>query len=134
MSPSPCPPAPSKLCIVIATLWSAAGCHAAPAVVGRTAPPPEPSRASASAPGDTLGMGRFLDSLLARMTLEEKLGQLNQPGGPGNDTGPAARAGSEADIRAGRIGSFLGVSGADETRKLQRIAVEQSRLGIHFVV
>jgi beta-glucosidase len=75
-------------------------------------------------------MGRFLDSLLGRMTLEEKLGQLNQPGGPGNDTGPAARAGTEADIRAGRIGSFLGVNGADETRRLQRLAVEQSRLGI----
>jgi beta-glucosidase len=98
--------------VVAAALWLAAGCHAA-------------------APrADTLGMGRFLDSLLARMTLEEKLGQLNQPGGPGNDTGPAARAGTEADIRAGRIGSFLGVSGAAETRELQRVAVEQTRLGI----
>jgi beta-glucosidase len=129
MSPSPCTPAPSKFCVVLATLWSAAGCHAPPAVVGRAVPQPEPL-ASASAPADTSGMGRFLDSLLGRMTLEEKLGQLNQPGGPGNDTGPAARAGSEADIRAGRIGSFLGVNGADETRRLQRIAVEQSRLGI----
>lgn len=130
MSPNARAPAPTKLWIVLATLGSAAGCHAAPAVVGRTAPQPGPSPVSASAPGDTLGMGRLLDSLLARMTLEEKLGQLNQPGGPGNDTGPAARAGSEADIRAGRIGSFLGVSGAAETRRLQRIAVEQSRLGI----
>ena len=69
-------------------------------------------------------------SLLARMTLEKKLGQLNQPGGPGNDTGPAARAGTEADIRAGRVGSLLGVSGAAETRELQRVAVEQTRLGI----
>jgi beta-glucosidase len=130
MSPSPCVPAPSKLYIVLATLWIATGCHAAPAVVGRAAPQPAPVRASPSAPAGTLAMSRFLDSLLQRMTLEEKLGQLNQPGGPGNDTGPAARAGSEADIRAGRIGSFLGVSGAAETREFQRIAVEQSRLGI----
>jgi len=84
----------------------------------------------ASACTDAPAMSRFLDSLLQRMTLEEKLGQLNQPGGPGNDTGPAARAGSEADVRAGHIGSFLGVNGAAETREFQRIAVEQSRRGI----
>jgi beta-glucosidase len=75
-------------------------------------------------------MDLFVDSILALMTLEEKLGQLHQPGGPGPATGPEARAGSEAEIRAGRIGSFLGVTGAAHTRSLQRIAVEESRLGI----
>jgi beta-glucosidase len=67
---------------------------------------------------------RFVDSLLARMTLEEKLGQLNQiSNGPDSAT--------RADlIRQGRIGSFLNVAGADTTRRLQRIAVEQSRLHI----
>jgi beta-glucosidase len=64
------------------------------------------------------------------MTLEEKLGQLALPGGPDDSTGPAARAGTESDIRAGRIGSFLGVHGAAYTRALQRIAVEQSRLHV----
>ena len=64
------------------------------------------------------------------MTLEEKLGQLNQPTGPANETGPAARAGTVADIRAGRIGSFLGVYGAAYTREFQRVAVEESRLRI----
>lgn len=73
---------------------------------------------------------RFIDSLLSRMTLEEKLGQLTQVPGPGSQTGPTARAGTEAEIRAGRIGSFLGVRGAGATRELQRVAVEQSRLGI----
>ncbi|MGH7505117.1 MAG: glycoside hydrolase family 3 protein, partial [Longimicrobiales bacterium] len=75
-------------------------------------------------------MEAFVDSILRLMTLEEKLGQLNQPTGPGPTTGPAARAGSEAEIRAGRIGSFLSVNGAAHTRSLQRIAVEESRLGI----
>jgi beta-glucosidase len=64
------------------------------------------------------------------MTLEEKLGQLNQPAGLGNQTGPAARAGTLAGIRAGRIGSFLGVYGAAQTRDLQRVAVEESRLRV----
>src|SRR5688500_5209770 len=71
-----------------------------------------------------------VDSLLRLMTLEEKLGQLNQPAGPGNETGPAARAGTLAEIRAGRIGSFLGVYGAEYTRDLQRVAVRESRLRI----
>jgi beta-glucosidase len=74
-------------------------------------------------------MDRFVDSLLARMTLEEKLGQLTQLVAPGNATGPGARAGTEADVRAGLVGSFLGVRGAAATRELQRVAVEQSRLG-----
>nr|WP_298120253.1 beta-glucosidase BglX [uncultured Pseudoxanthomonas sp.] len=72
----------------------------------------------------------FVDALLAKMTVEEKLGQLNQPPGVGNNTGPAAMAGSEDQIRRGEIGSYLGTQGAVLTCRLQRIAVEQSRLGI----
>ncbi len=72
----------------------------------------------------------FIDALLARMTLEEKLGQLNQPRGLGNDTGPAAQAASEAQIGGGEVGSILGVDGARRTCELQRVAVQRSRLGI----
>lgn len=71
-----------------------------------------------------------IDALLARMTLEEKLGQLNQLRGRSGLTGPEVPAGGEDDVRDGRVGSFLGVHGADYTRKLQRVAVEDSRLGI----
>lgn len=72
----------------------------------------------------------FVEALLAKMTLEEKLGQLNQPPAIGNDTGAAAKAGGEDEIRRGEIGSFLGVQGAELTCRLQKIAVEESRLGI----
>ena len=72
----------------------------------------------------------FVDALLAKMTVEEKLGQLNQPAGVGNNTGPAAMTGNEDQIRRGEIGSYLGTQGAVLTCRLQRIAVEQSRLGI----
>ncbi|HVS14379.1 MAG TPA: beta-glucosidase BglX [Thermoanaerobaculia bacterium] len=74
--------------------------------------------------------GAFVDDLIARMTLEEKLGQLTQWRGEWSDTGPRAPAGSEDEIRKGAIGSFLGVYGAESTRALQRVAVEESRLGI----
>ncbi|TQM12478.1 beta-glucosidase [Pseudoxanthomonas sp. 3HH-4] len=72
----------------------------------------------------------FVDALLAKMTVEEKLGQLNQPPGVGNNTGPAAMAGNEDQIRRGEIGSYLGTQGAVLTCRLQKIAVEESRLGI----
>ncbi len=75
-------------------------------------------------------MERFVDSVLAGLSLEEKLGQLAQYRGRGTPTGPAVPEGGEADIRAGRVGSFLGVHGAAYTREMQRIAVEESRARI----
>lgn len=71
-----------------------------------------------------------IDDLLARMTLEEKLGQLAQYAGAWSNNGPRVTEGGEADIRAGRAGSFLNVYGAQFTREMQRLAVEGSRLGI----
>jgi beta-glucosidase len=71
-----------------------------------------------------------VESLLARMTLEEKAGQLAQWGGGTDPTGPKAAAGSEDDIRRGRVGSFLGVWGAEATLRLQHIAVDETRLHI----
>jgi beta-glucosidase len=75
-------------------------------------------------------MERFVDSVLAGLSLEEKLGQLAQYRGRGTPTGPAVPEGGEAEIRAGRVGSFLGVHGAAYTRDMQRIAVEESRARI----
>lgn len=71
-----------------------------------------------------------VERLLGRMTLEEKLGQLAMARGERNATGPFVPAGTESDVRAGRIGSFLTVYGVETTRRLQRVAVEESRLGI----
>jgi beta-glucosidase len=64
------------------------------------------------------------------MTLEEKLGQLNQLPGSAVGNGPRASASGEALLRSGRVGSFLGVFGAQYTRELQRIATRESRLRI----
>ncbi|MFI2619208.1 glycoside hydrolase family 3 N-terminal domain-containing protein [Streptomyces sp. NPDC018584] len=75
--------------------------------------------------------------LLDRMTVEEKLGQLQQlPWGW--DTGPGGGASeavtkAEDAARAGRLGSVLSIFGAKATNALQRIAVEESRLGIPLV-
>ncbi|MEM1115687.1 MAG: beta-glucosidase BglX [Bacteroidota bacterium] len=75
----------------------------------------------------------FVDSLLARMTVEEKLGQLTQYTGQWAVTGPAVPETGEDEIRAGRVGSFLNVYGADYTRRAQEVAVNESRLGIPLI-
>jgi beta-glucosidase len=72
-------------------------------------------------------MERFVDSVLAGLTLEEKLGQLTQYRGRWGLTGPQSPEAGAADIRAGRVGSFLGVHGAELTREMQRVAMEESR-------
>jgi beta-glucosidase len=76
----------------------------------------------------------FVDSILALMTLEEKVGQLTQWRGRWSDTGPRVEEGGETEVREGKVGSFLGVFGAAYTRDLQRIAVEESRLGIPLLL
>ena len=74
-----------------------------------------------------------VSDLLKRMTIEEKAGQLNQLNG-GLFTGPAANdAGQKTkmqELRDGKVGSFLNVLGAKETKAVQKVAVEESRLGI----
>ncbi|MGV8827240.1 MAG: beta-glucosidase BglX [Breznakibacter sp.] len=78
-----------------------------------------------------------VEELVSQMTLEEKLGQMNQVSNPYLSTGTGAsnpqEEGYDQMIRLGSIGSFLNVTGADETRRLQKIAVEESRLGIPLI-
>jgi beta-glucosidase len=73
---------------------------------------------------------RRIDALIARMTLEEKLGQLQQLGG---DNGGHANPDIYEIARAGKLGSTLGVRGARNTNDLQRAAVEGSRLKIPLI-
>ena len=75
----------------------------------------------------------FIDSLIAEMTLEEKLGQLTQYRGGWGITGPVVLEGGEEQIRAGHAGSFLSMYGAEYTGELQRIAIEETRLGIPLI-
>src|SRR5438552_797189 len=69
-----------------------------------------------------------IDSLLARMTLEEKLGQLNQLSVDNQPTPEQL-----ALVRKGLVGSFLNLTGAAATREAQHIAVTESRLHIPLI-
>lgn len=76
-----------------------------------------------------------VEELLKKMTLEEKIGQLNllTPGG-GILTGSVVSEDVENKIVAGNVGGLFGVSGADKIRQAQEIAVKNSRLGIPLLI
>ncbi len=78
-------------------------------------------------------MGR-IDTLLAAMTVEEKIGQLNMVASSRAVTGPGELRDVAGGVRAGRIGALLNLWGADEVRTLQRLAVDESRLGVPLLL
>ena len=75
--------------------------------------------------------------LLERMTLDEKIGQMNQYNGFWDATGPAPNAGDAAlkydHLKKGLVGSVLNVTGTEKVRKLQEIVMNESRLGIPLI-
>jgi beta-glucosidase len=75
-----------------------------------------------------------IDALLQKMTLEEKIGQLNLVAASRVVTGPGELRDLQEGIRTGRIGNLLNLWGADETRAVQRLAVEESRLGVPLLM
>lgn len=79
-------------------------------------------------------MDAFITELMGRMTLDEKLGQLNLP--PSDDivTGQTINSNIGAAVAAGQVGGTFNIKGADKIRSLQEIAVEKSRLGIPLLI
>ena len=78
-------------------------------------------------------MGR-IDTLLAAMTVEEKIGQLTMAASFRAITGPGELHDVAEGVRAGRIGALLNLWGADEMRAVQRLAVEESRLRVPLLL
>ncbi len=76
-----------------------------------------------------------VEALLQKMTIEEKIGQLNllTPGG-GVATGEVVSKNVEAKIKAGQVGGLFGVAGPDKVRVAQELAVKESRLGIPLLI
>ncbi|MBB3034869.1 beta-glucosidase BglX [Alteriqipengyuania lutimaris] len=75
-------------------------------------------------------MDRTIDELMARMTIEDKVGQLTLLTSDWESTGPTMRDTYKQDIRAGRVGAIFNAYTSGYTRELQRLAVEETRLGI----
>lgn len=78
-----------------------------------------------------------VEALLAKMTLAEKVGQMNQYNGFWEVTGPVPEEGNAAEkykhLETGMVGSMLNIIGVEDVRKIQKIAVEKTRLGIPVI-
>ena len=75
-----------------------------------------------------------VESLISRMTLAEKIGQLTMTACGMAVTGPTIAGDSTEAIKSGEIGNLLNLVGTDNVRGMQRLAVEESRLGIPLLI
>jgi beta-glucosidase len=75
-----------------------------------------------------------IEALIGKMTLAEKLGQLTMTAAGFPVTGPVIAGDSTEGIKAGTIGSLLNLFGAHQAREMQRLAIEESRLGVPLLI
>jgi beta-glucosidase len=83
---------------------------------------------------DDQKMSVFIDDLMRKMTLEEKIGQLNLLPGSGEIvTGHASVSNIGGKIKEGKVGALLNIRSVEKIREVQKVAVEESRLGIPLI-
>lgn len=78
-------------------------------------------------------MDRFIDDLMSKMTIEEKIGQLNLPGSGDIVTGQAKNSDIAGKIKKGLVGGLFNIKGVEKIKDVQRVALEESRLGIPLI-
>ncbi|PWU01316.1 MAG: beta-glucosidase, partial [Bacteroidetes bacterium] len=78
-------------------------------------------------------MNQFVTTLMQKMTLDEKIGQLNLVTPGGATTGAVVSQNVEEKIKKGSVGGLFGITGPDKIRKAQEIAVKESRLHIPLI-
>ena len=78
-------------------------------------------------------MNTFIDALMKKMTLDEKIGQLNLPGAGDITTGQAGNSDIGKKISEGKVGGLFNIKSVSKIRDVQKVAVEQSRLKIPLI-
>src|ERR1700757_5289632 len=78
-------------------------------------------------------MKPFIDALMKKMTLDEKIGQLNLPGAGDITTGQAGNSDIGKKIGEGKVGGLFNIKSVSKIRDVQKVAVEQSRLKIPLI-
>ena len=79
-------------------------------------------------------MKAYVDDLMSKMTLEEKIGQLNLiTPGSGIPTGSVVSTDVEKKIKEGKVGGLFGVIGVDKIKQAQKLCVENTRLKIPLI-
>lgn len=100
-------------------------------VLAAACQPGDPQKATRA--GDP-EMDRFIDGLMKKMTLEEKLGQLNLPASGDIMTGQTQSSGIATKIREGKVGGLFNIRSLEKIKEVQRIAVEESRMKIPLII
>lgn len=109
-----------------------AGSMAAPAFAHTAAPKKKVTATTKK--GKILPMKEYIDQLMAKMTLQEKIGQLNLMVAGDITTGGALDTQVGGDIAQGNMGGVFNIKGIDKIKALQEIAIKKSRLGIPLLV
>jgi len=78
-------------------------------------------------------MNAFVNNLLSKMTLDEKLGQLNLPGAGDITTGQASNSDIGLKIREGKVGGLFNIKSIEKIKAVQKVAIEESRLKIPLI-
>jgi beta-glucosidase len=81
-------------------------------------------------PAEEAKMNTFISKLMAKMTIDEKIGQLNLPSSGDITTGQANSSDISKKIKAGQVGGLFNIKGVDKIKAVQKIAVENSRMKI----
>lgn len=82
---------------------------------------------------NTAKMNAFISSLMSKMTLEEKIGQLNLPSAGEFTTGTATNSNIGNNVKQGNVGGLFNIKGVEKIRAMQKVAVEESRLKIPLI-
>ena len=82
---------------------------------------------------DAVKMKSFIDALMKKMTLDEKIGQLNLPGSGDIVTGQASNSDIGKKIREGKVGGLFNIKSVAKIKAVQKVAVEESRLKIPMI-
>jgi hypothetical protein len=109
-----------------------AGSMVAPAFAHTAAPKKKVTATTKK--GKILPMKEYIDQLMAKMTLQEKIGQLNLMVAGDITTGGALDTQVGSDIAQGNMGGVFNIKGIDKIKALQEIAIKNSRLGIPLLV
>jgi beta-glucosidase len=83
-----------------------------------------------NAKSDSYRMNAFIDALMKKMTVDEKIGQLNLPGSGDIVTGQAGNSDIGNKIKQGKVGGLFNIKGVEKIRAVQKVAVEDSHLKI----
>ncbi|WP_018626886.1 beta-glucosidase BglX [Niabella aurantiaca] len=75
-------------------------------------------------------MHAFISTLMSKMTLEEKIGQLNLPSAGEFTTGTATNSDIGKNVKEGRVGGLFNIKGVEKIKAIQKVAVEESRMKI----